>query len=235
MDVKKFLLENSFAPKHGMDQHFVTDEGVLEKEVELAELNKGDVVLEIGAGIGNLTEKIAARCAVIAIEKDARFIPFLSRIKNAEVVKGDALSIIKNLKFNKIISNIPYSLSQPLLLELMKCKWETAVLIVQKEFAKKIVSGSKLAVVVNDCCDFSIEYFVSGASFYPPSPDSAIILLRQKKPMDEKFWSFLSRIYTNRNRNVKNVVKNCPLKMAGKKVHQLSVEELKVIYNISSK
>ncbi len=233
MDVEKFLSDNNLAPKRGMDQYFVRDESVLAEEIKLAGLSEKDVVLEIGAGIGNLTEKIAEKCRVMAVEKDARFIPFLGRIKNAEAVKGDALSVIKERKFNKIVSNIPYSISQPLLLELLKRKWETAVLIVQKEFAEKIAGNSKLSVLVNDCCDFSIEYFVPGGSFYPPAPDSAIILLRQRKTMDEELWKFLSRIFVQKNRNVRNVIKNCPAELAGKKVHQLCVEEIKALHELN--
>lgn len=232
MDVEEFIAGHNIKIKKSMDQHFLTDESILAKEIELAGLKKSDIALEIGAGVGNLTKKIAEHCKVLAVEKNAQFIPLLKGVKNTEIIHADALPTIKNLNFNKIISNIPYSISQPLLLELLKHKWDIAVLIVQKEFALKMLAKSKLAVLVNDCCDFGIESFVSGSSFYPPAVDSALIALRQKKPMDDKFWKFLSKIYMQKNRNVKNVVSKFPEELAQKKVHQLGIKELKAIYEM---
>lgn len=221
--------------KRSLDQHFLVDDVVLDREIRLAELEKDDVVLEIGAGIGNLTAKIAARCKVIAVEKDAQFMPMLQDIKDATVLHADALSVLNGLTFNKVVSNIPYSISQPLLLQLLKKKWDMAVLIVQKEFAQKMLSGSKLAILVNDCCDFDIDSFVPGGAFYPPAPESALIVMRQKKIMDEKFWKFLTSVYRERNKNVKNVVEKYPEELAKKKVHQLGIKELKAIYEMNSK
>ena len=230
---EELILQHGIRIKKNLDQHFLADGDILEKEIELAELKKGDVVLDIGAGIGNLTRKIAEKCKVIAIEKDAQFIPLLQGLENATIIHADALSVLNDLQFNKIISNIPYSISQLLLLELLKHKWSVAVLIVQKEFAMKMLSKSKLAVLVNDCCDFEIEAFVPGTSFYPTAVDSALIKIRQKKLMDEKFWKFLSRVYMQKNRNVKNVVKNFPAELVGKKIHQLSLEDLKALYEMN--
>jgi len=234
MDPEKLILENGLTIKKGLDQHFLSDKFV-DKEIALAGLKKGDVVLEIGAGIGNLTEKIATRCHVIAVEKDKQFIPLLRKIKNAEVINDDALSILSSLTFNKIISNIPYSISQPLLLALLTKKWDVAVLVVQKEFAEKMLSKSKLSVIVNDCCHFDVEEFITAGEFYPPAVDSAIVRMVQKRIMDEKFWRFLSVVYTQKNRNVKNVIKSFPDELAKKKVHQLEIKELKAIYEMNRK
>ena len=158
MGARKFLLDNAIAPRKSWDQFFIQNDSVLDKEVELAELNSNDTVLEIGAGFGNLTEKLAEKARVIAIEKDKRFLPYLKNIKNITAIHGNALKLLeeKSLKFNKIISNIPYSLSKKILLEILKRKWKIAVLIVQKEFAEKFSGGSKLSLLVHDCCDFRI-------------------------------------------------------------------------------
>lgn len=233
MDLKEFIEGHDLHIKRRLDQHFLADDKILEKEVELAKLKKDDVVLEIGSGIGNLTRKIAEKCKTIAIEKDAQFIPLLQGIKNATVIHADALSVLNDLQFNKIVSNIPYSISQPLLLELLKCKWEVAVMIVQKEFALKMLARSKLAVLVNDCCELDIETFVEGNAFYPRALDSALVVFRQKKTMDEKFWSFLSKVYMQKNRDVKNVVDKYPEETARKKIHQLSSKEIKALYEMN--
>ena len=235
MDVQALIKEYSLSVKRSLDQHFVIDEAILDKEIELAGLKKGDVALDVGAGIGNLTKRIAARCRAIAIERDAQFLPLLNTIENAEIIHGDALTAINRLAFNKIVSNIPYSISQPLLLELLKHKWDIAVLLVQKEFALKMLSKSKLAVLVNDCCFFNIDSFVPGGAFYPPTVDSALVTLKQKRLLDAAFWKFLSRIYMQKNRNVKNVVDAYPQDMARKKVHQLGAKELKTLHEMNKK
>ncbi len=232
MNAEKFLLGNGIRISKRLDQHFLLDNDILEREIELAGLEKGDVVLEIGPGIGNLTKLISERCKVTAIEKDRQFSALL---KGYKVIYGDALDLVKTVKFSKVVSNIPYSISQPLLLELLKCKWKKTVLVVQKEFALKMLAKSKLAVFVNDCCDFEIDRFIPGSSFYPPAVDSALVVLEQRKPMDEKFWKFLCRIYTDKNRNVKNVARNCPKELEKKKIHQLGINEFKAIYNQENK
>jgi 16S rRNA (adenine1518-N6/adenine1519-N6)-dimethyltransferase len=75
MDLRQTLHELGIRPDR--DQHFLEDDETLDFEIELAKLNKNDVALEIGAGPGNLTEKIAARAGVIAVESDKRFLQLL--------------------------------------------------------------------------------------------------------------------------------------------------------------
>lgn len=199
------------------DQYFLKDKSILEKEIELAELKRKDVVLEIGPGTGNLTALLSEKCKVIAIELDKSFQYNLS---NLEIIYGDAVPLIKDQEFNKIVSNIPYSRSQDIIIEILKKKWEIAVLTVQKEFAYKLLKGSALSVIVNDCCFYEIDSIVPASSFEPEAVDSAIIVMEQKHILDEPFWKFVKKLYTKKN-------KNAP---SGKKIHQLSIEELKDLY-----
>ena len=208
MDIKKFLKKHNLEPKSKYDQYFLKNEEILNLEIDLADLKKDDIVLEIGAGFGNLTEKIAKKAKVIAVEKDPRFIKFLEKIKNVKVKYGDALNILdkKKLNFNKIISNIPYSLSQKLLLKFLKRKWEKAVLIVQKEFAEKMRKDTKLSLLIDDCCEMKIEGTVPDQAFYPKAITSALVVLKQKKEMDIGFWKFLKQMFRYNNKNVKNAL-----------------------------
>lgn len=228
--------EIDFPLKKSRDQFFLKNELILDEEVLLADLREGDAVLEVGAGTGNLTRKLAEKCHVIAIELDRRFFSFLDSISNAKIIYGNALDVLKTgrkrkeFRFNKIVSNIPYSISQKLMLEFLKHKWETAVLVVQKEFAYKLVEKSKLGMLLEDCADVEIAEIIPKEDFYPEAVDSALIVLKQKKPMDEGLWKFLETAYRSRNKNVSNVVENCPEDIAKKKVHQLSLEELKELY-----
>ncbi len=229
-------------PLKSRDQHFLQGEEILDFEIQLAKLDKEDVVLEIGAGTGNLTRKIAAHCNVIAIEIDDRFIPSLRKVNNVYVIHGDALKILADVRtgkeripFNKIISNIPYSISQDIIIELFRHKWEFAVLCVQKEFAEKLQSKNKIAIAVNDCCEFRYMADVPAEAFYPKAVDSAIILLKQKKLLDFSFWQFLDIIYSKKNKNVRNVIENAPEKLVKKKIHQLTIEELKELFQMYNK
>ena len=226
-------------PNKRLDQFFLADESVINEEVEAAGLSEDDVVLEIGAGDGRLTRKIAEKCRVVAIEIDKKFMPQLKGIKNAEIICDDALKILRQkregkigIEFSKIVSNVPYSLSKKIILEILKHEWSIAVLVVQKEFAQKMTTGSKLSLIVEDCCDFEIIGYVSGGSFMPRAVDSALVRMKQKKTMDINFWNFLNKIY-HRNKNVKNVAGKCPEKYAKMKVHQLSLDEIKEIYEMN--
>lgn len=224
-------------PNKRLDQFFLA-ESVINEEIETACLSGDDVTLEIGAGDGRLTREIAKKCPVVAIEIDKRFIAHLKTV-NAEIICDDALKVLKQkregrnkIQFNKIISNIPYSLSKKILLEILKHEWDIAVLVVQKEFAQKLSSGSRLSLLIEDCCDFDIIGFIPAGAFVPPAVDSALIRLKQKKVMDNGFWDFINRLYSQKNKNLRNVVNSCPEKYAKKKVHQLSLEEAREIYGV---
>lgn len=211
-------------PDTSRDQYFL-NEKYLRIEAGLACLNKNDVILEIGAGPGNLTRILAKKSRVIAIEKDMRFREILQNIKNTEIIIGDALKEMKNLQgYNKIVSNIPYSKSQEILIEMLQHGWDMAILIVQKEFAKKLMEKSKLGMIVNDCCDAKIEMTVPADAFTPNAVDSSIVILKQKKRLDMELWNFLDKIYKNKNRNAEKIFRNCGIK---KKLHELTIDEIR--------
>ncbi|MBI4019382.1 MAG: hypothetical protein HY364_03945 [Candidatus Aenigmarchaeota archaeon] len=213
-----------------LHQHFISSNAILNEEVALAELKKEDVILEIGAGPAYLTRKLAAKAKVLAVEKDEKFIPTLQAIANVDVFHEDALVFLKKEhEFSKVVSNIPYYISQPLLLALLKKKWEICVLLVQKEFAEKAISQDKLGLLVEDCCDAEIAGIVPAEAFAPKGIDSAFLVLKQKKIMDEKFWAFLRHAYTMKNKNA-GILPGTPGNLKTKKIHQLSLDEIKKIY-----
>ncbi|MBI2233189.1 MAG: hypothetical protein HYU56_04670 [Candidatus Aenigmarchaeota archaeon] len=221
-------------PLKSRDQFFLQDEELLDFEVHLAKLGSKDTVLEIGAGTGNLTRKIAAHCSAIAIEIDDRFLPELGKISNTKVMHSDAMKVLADkrngkiqIPFNKIISNIPYSISQDLLIELLRHSWSIAILCVQREFAEKLQAKGKLAVAVNDCCGLRYMSDVPAEAFYPKAVNSSIIMLKQKKLLNYNFWQFLGILYRKKNKNARNIIKDAPKELAKKKVHQLTIEELK--------
>ncbi len=239
MNIKQLLDIAKIKPNPALDQFFLTNDEILDEEVSLANLKKSDTVLEVGAGIGNLTIRLAKKAHVLAVEKDYSFMGVLKGI-DCETIFGDAIEFLESLRsnhggsdpFNKIVSNIPYSISQPLILELFRHKWETAVLVVQKEFAEKLVSGERLGMLMKDMADIKIVRQIPAGAFYPVAVPSALIMIKQKKLIDDDFWNFLCALKPNRN--VSNQVKKYPKQLGVKKVHQLTLAELKILFRQNS-
>ena len=235
MDIKKLLEIAKVTPKKDFDQYFLHDDKTLAEEVALAKLTDNDTVLEVGAGIGNLTLHLAKKSKVLAIEKDYGFTHVLKGMPNTDSVMADALEFLEPMRgkkvFNKIVSNIPYSISQELLLEFFRHEWEIAVLIVQKEFAEKLKSKERLGMLMSDVADVKIVKTVPAGYFYPTAVPSSLVVLKQKKMLDDKFWDFLCTLKPNKN--VGSMIKQAPAALAKKKVHQLTLAELKQLYKLT--
>jgi len=202
------------------DQHFLIDKRVLNRIIEYGNLNSSDVVLEIGAGYGNLTELIAKRAGkVIAVEMDPVLAASINRLENLEIVVGDALEI-DFPKFNKVISNLPYSISSPVTFKLLDCKFDLGILMYQHEFAKRMVAipGSKdygrLSITVQYFADAQILEVVPPDAFStPPQVSSAIVKLIPRPPLysvkDENFFMrILIAVFSQRRKTIKNAILN---------------------------
>lgn len=245
MDIKRLLELAKIKPNPALDQFFLQSDEILDEEVGLAKIKKDDIVLEVGAGIGNLTIRLSKAAHVLAVEKDYAFSKVLKGIPNADAILSDALEFLESLRenvkagttkrpttsFNKIVSNIPYSISQLLLLELFRHNWQVAVIIVQKEFAEKLISKERLGMLMSDIADIKIVRGVPAVAFYPPAVPSALVMIKQKKLLDDEFWDFLCSLKPNKN--VSNMVKKCPKNLANKKAHQLTLSELKELYKMN--
>jgi 16S rRNA (adenine1518-N6/adenine1519-N6)-dimethyltransferase len=232
MDIKGLLATAKIIPNKDLDQHFLQDDKVLDEEVKLAALKPKETVLEVGGGIGNLTIRLSKKAKVIVIERDFTFSRILKAIPNTELILGDALEILESMRgkvqFSKIVSNIPYSISQDLLLEFFRHKWDTAVIVVQKEFAEKLISKERLGVMMSELAQIKIVADVPANAFYPTAVPSSIVLIKQKKQLDDKFWTFLLRLKPNKD--VGSLIKKAPAPLRKKKVHQLTLQELKQLY-----
>ena len=191
----KFLLsKHRIRPNKRLGQNFLIDKNTLEKLVSAADINRGDTVLEIGAGIGTITADLAKLAKkVIAVEKDLSLVPILKDttkgFKNIEIVIGDALKIEKmkidwKLKVGnwKLIGNIPYYLTAPLIRKFLEIGTppKSMTLMVQKEMAQRICATppdmSILAVSVQVYAKPEITSYVPRSSFWPqPEVDSAIL------------------------------------------------------------
>ena len=224
------MLEQTLAllRKHGVrlskrvGQYQVVDSTLLERMVGYAELSRDDMVLEIGAGIGNLTLLLAARAGkVIAVERDRKLIKVLgerlSGHSNVERLCGDALRI-ELPKFNKVVANLPYGISSDITFKLLEHGFELAVLMYQREFAERLAakpgSDDYSRLTVNAYYRTSVELLgeVLPKAFFPqPKVTSAIVRLRPREPpfkaKNEKvFFNVIRALFQHRRQRVRNAL-----------------------------
>ena len=214
-----------------LGQHFLKSPGILSKIIDVIGPGKNDVIIEIGAGRGALTFPLAKKAGkIIAIEKDPALTSFLREKAPppVSVVAGDALetdffSLLNGgLDFSgqaKLVGNLPYSISSPLLFKVIKEKdlFNKCVFLVQKEVAERICAsaGSKKYAPLSILLDI---YFISrlhfivrpGAFAPPPKVDSALISLDKRTvPLfsirDESlFLEFLRKAFKQRRKTLWN-------------------------------
>jgi len=217
---KHLLRLYGFSPKKRLGQNFSVNSEILQRLVSHASLTKDDVVLEVGAGFGFLTPLLSGACKkVIAVEVDHTLVNFLRKqlhsLQNVELIEGDILNVSLPL-FNKVVSAPPYSISSPLLFRLLENKFDSAVLILQKEFAERLAAsvGSKdygrLTVTIYYRADVELLGFVPRTMFYPP-PDVDSMMVRLKPRAapfhvdnEETFFELVRTLFTQRNKKVRN-------------------------------
>ncbi|MEM3341957.1 MAG: 16S rRNA (adenine(1518)-N(6)/adenine(1519)-N(6))-dimethyltransferase RsmA [Thermoplasmata archaeon] len=195
-NVIKLLAQYGISPDDELGQSFLCDDRLLEQEIEYANVKKNDIVLEIGPGIGNLTDLLAQKAKkVIAIEKDIQYKQILSTLQrkydNIDIIYADALDIDFPV-FNKIVSNLPYKIALPLIFKILKHEFDIAALICQERLAHRICAmpGQKgycrLSVQINRVSKVDLLKKIHRKSFYPPPEvDSAIIRIIKTLPQFE--------------------------------------------------
>ncbi len=192
---KKFFISQKIRPRKSLGQSFIKDSYVLERIGEIAELSKEDEALEIGAGLGALTVFLAERVKrVVAIEKDERYVEkigqILSRLTNVEIISGDVLQLNLREFYRgnkiKVVSNLPYSVSSPILLKLLEEGeiFSLFTLMLQREVGERICAppGSKqygsLSVLIQTYMDATVELHVPPEAFWPrPDVHSVVVKL----------------------------------------------------------
>ncbi len=215
-----------------LDQHFLGDKKALKEIIKAAELKAEDIILEIGAGKGILTKELAKHCKkVIAIEVDERLKPELGSLpKNVEVVFGNALELMEAFSFNKIVSNIPYSISEPLLKRMLKLKLELAVLMVGKDFHELLTEKeSKWKIIVPLFYELEKVCDVPRSSFIPPPRVDSVVLKfkSREKPLKEK-ESVLKEVILQDDKKLKNALMFAFVRVKGLTKNQAREEIAKI-------
>jgi len=205
--------------KKHLGQNFLIDQNILRKEAKL--LNpKGKIVLEIGAGDGRLSEKILELepKRLFLIEKDERLVKTLNDKfcgcgEQVLVLQGDVLEI-ELPEADVVAGNIPYYITSSIIFRLAKQKFDRAVLIVQKEFAKRMVAkpGDKnygrLSVTGQLAFDIWLAQIVPRHLFRPiPKVDSAMIVLKPTgKHLSQFEENVIRYLFTHKNKTVRNAL-----------------------------
>ncbi|OHA64415.1 MAG: ribosomal RNA small subunit methyltransferase A [Candidatus Wildermuthbacteria bacterium RIFCSPHIGHO2_01_FULL_48_25] len=200
-DIKSVLSEAGLRPKKGLGQHFLVAKPFLELIAKAANLKKQDTVLEIGPGLGVLTEALAKRAKnVVAVEKDPAMVEILEKTvakkhPNVKIIESDILSlarprkeILGRAKEYKLVANLPYYIATHVIRKFLETEHQPKlmVLMVQKEVGQRICAKppqmSLLAVAMQAYAKAEIVSFVPKNAFWPqPKVDSAIIRLTPRK------------------------------------------------------
>jgi 16S rRNA (adenine1518-N6/adenine1519-N6)-dimethyltransferase len=214
VSIQVLLARHRLRPDKKLGQHFLSDRQLLERELAYAELRPADVVLEIGPGIGNLTALLAAQAGrVVVVERDHRFAPCLEALQqqhpNLEILWGDAVEV-EFPPFAKAVANLPYQVALPLVFKLLERRFERAVLIVQRDLARRLgarvgESGyGRLSVAVGRRAEVELLEDVPRQAFYPPPEvESSLISIARTRPKfsvpDEEFFRLvLEAFFKNR-------------------------------------
>lgn len=235
----KFILKKyNISANKSLGQNFLINDSVVNKIVESAEITKNDLVIEIGPGLGNLTEFLLEKAGkVIAIELDQRMLEILndrfSLYDNFEIINEDVLKVNLNelisknknseIKNAKIVANLPYYITTPITMKLLEEKLdiETITVMVQKEVADRLIAipGEKLSGAIT----YSVYYYatsenvtiVENNSFIPePEVDSEVIKLsiRKNPPVElldeDQFFKTVKASFMQRRKTLINALVN---------------------------
>lgn len=221
--------------RHALGQHFLHNPRVLDRIIRVIAPEKQDSIVEIGAGQGALTFRLArAAGRVIAVERDPSLIPELENqgyanlvIKQADILKIRLSDLIGDGQ-TKLVGNLPYSVSSPILFKVLRERKNVLEchFLVQKEFAARLTSRPEsrsyapLTILIQNAFHVTTDFFVAPGSFRPPPRvDSAFIsLFKRDRPQivladEEAFRRFLFTAFSQRRKKLINNLKS--LRSAG--------------------
>ena len=215
-----------------LGQNFLVEESVVNRIAKAAELTPEDTVLEIGPGIGTLTQALAMTGAsVVSVELDKRLIPVLRETvgayENVRVVQGDILKInipetVQAESF-KVCANLPYYITTPIIMNLLEQKLplERLVVMVQKEVAERMTAppGGReygaISVAMQYYTEPKIAFIVKAGSFLPaPKVDSAVLVCKKRSappvdvPDEKTFFKVVAAAFSVRRKMLTNSLKN---------------------------
>jgi 16S rRNA (adenine1518-N6/adenine1519-N6)-dimethyltransferase len=257
--IARLLQEHGLRLRKALGQHFLCDENVLKKIIAAAELAVSDLVIEPGAGLGTLTLALAARAGrVIAVELDPKLAEVLranlaaSGSTNVEVLQQDFLELdlaglisarrsIFGLTQAKVVGNLPYQITSPILEMLLAARGRltSAILMVQHELAERLAAppgprASALGVQLQAVADVELLAKVPRTVFFPPPEvDSALIrlafLARPRIEADLEVFSRVVRAAFNlRRKTIKQALIRSPFLALEEEAVLLALREARI-------
>lgn len=260
-NVKALLNEVSSFPKKSLGQNFLIDGNIVRKIISEAQIDSSDYILEIGPGLGGLTEALVMTGAeVLAVEKDTSFREALSTLPidiQFIDIRDFLLSSMK--RQGKLVANLPYHISSLILSQFVKESnfFTDIVIMVQKEMADRIVAKpnssdySSFSVLLQFYSDVHYAFTVSPKCFYPvPKVSSAVVHLKLKKdyllPVEDHqlFFSMVRMAFQQRRKKLINSLDKffskervlASLKKMGKceavRAENLTIEDFSMLFNL---
>jgi len=227
-NVQLILKQLKIRPKKNLGQNFLIDKNIAKKIIIESELSVNDVILEIGPGLGVLTEFLVEKVnKIYAVEIESKFCTYLSEKfsewDNFKIINGDILKI-KLPKCDKVVSNIPYSITGPLLEKVFfKQNPPQGIITVEKNIAQRIFfkenykNFSRITITLNSFMEPVSKFNISRNCFYPtPNVDLTLIKIKPKDNInpfllknDNKnfFLKFVAGIMPYKNKNIANALK----------------------------
>lgn len=226
-EVQLILNQLNITPNKKLGQNFLVDPLLTKKIISISELNDKDIILEIGPGLGALTEKLVKIVKKIyAVEIDKKLVSFLidkfSSFDNIEIINGDILKI-DIPEVNKVVSNLPFTITGPIFEKVFfNDKPPHGILTIEKSIADRIFFRneykhfSRITVSINSFMNPIMKYKISRNSFYPqPKIALSLIDITSRNDINEfllnnknrKFYlRFLGGIMPYKNKNLVNAL-----------------------------
>lgn len=238
VQLRELLRRHGFRTRKRFGQHFLVDRNTVEKVLDAADIRQGDPVLEIGPGVGTLTQAIAERGAdTVAVEVDSDLIPILQEAlqgaPNVRIVQADVLSLdlsqflaghFGGVKV-KVVGNLPYYITSPIITQVLEAreKADRLVLMVQQEVAERLEASpgtrdyGSMSVFVQFYAEVEIAARVPRTVFLPP-PDvsSAVVRLIPRTeppvetPSEDLFFDVVHCGFGKRRKTLLNSLSDCP-------------------------
>lgn len=233
LTISEVIKKYKFRYKKSLGQNFLIDDSVLDDVVDGADVNAEDLIIEIGPGVGTLTRELLKRAKrVCAIELDDQLLPILEEelkeFDNFELIHKDALKVdynelIGEEKSVKLVANLPYYLTTPIIVNLLTkgYNFKSLTIMIQKEVAQRIDSQPNckaygaFSILVQYYCDTEILRLVSPSAFLPqPKVESMVIRLdRLSEPKvkvkDEAlFFAIVRKSFNMRRKILWNSIKD---------------------------
>ncbi|MBZ4664419.1 MAG: rsmA [Caloramator sp.] len=245
---KDIVKHFEFKFSKSLGQNFLIDQNILNKIVDSAELDENSTAIEIGPGIGVLTQEMARRCKkVIAVEIDDTLIPILNEtlanFENIKIIHNDALKVDfkklieeEELENIKLVANLPYYVTTPILTKVLmdKLPLKSIIVMIQKEVADRIVAkpGTKeygsLSILVQYYCDVHKVCKVSRNCFVPPPKvESSVIKMDLRPPKyhvvdEDLFFNVVRHAFNMRRKTLFNALK--PIGLKEDELHNVFIE-----------